>query len=171
MMALRSLFEWVDTFPSSIVLRESSIWFPLLLTTHLVSMCLFAGLIIMMDLRLLGVGNLRTPFSQVQRRLFPWQATGFLINALTGGILLYSQPMRYYTNIYFWVKVVMMVLAAVNAMAFHYSTYHSVAKWDADSKMPFGAKMAAVMSLALWVFVIMSGRLIAYNWFNPPPPA
>jgi hypothetical protein len=37
--------------------------------------------------------------------------------------------------------------------------------------MPFGAKMAAVMSLALWVFVIMSGRLIAYNWFNPPPPA
>lgn len=167
MMALRSLFEWVDTFPSSIELRESAVWFPTLLTTHVVGMCLFAGLIIMMDLRLLGVGNLRTPFSQVQRRLFPWQVTGMALSAITGAILVYSQPMRYYGNVFFWVKTVMMVLAGVNAMAFHFSTYHSVAKWDADSKMPFGAKMAAVMSLALWAFVIMSGRLIAYNWFNP----
>ena len=167
MMALRSLFEWVDTFPSSIVLRESAFWFPFLLTVHVVSMCLFAGLIIMMDLRLWGVGNVRTPFSQVQRRLFPWQAAGFLVNLATGAILVYSQPMRYYGNVFFWVKLVMMGLAGVNAMAFHYSTYLSVAKWDADSKMPLGARMAAVMSLALWAFVIMSGRLIAYNWFNP----
>ena len=167
MMALRNLFEWVDTFPSSIELRESIVWFPALLTVHVISMCLFAGLIIMMDLRLLGVGNLRTPFSQVQRRLFPWQVVGILINAATGAILIYAQPMRYYGNIFFWVKAVMMALAGVNAMAFHYSTYHSVAKWDADSKMPFGAKLAAVVSLALWAFVIMSGRLIAYNWFNP----
>ena len=165
MMDLRSFFEWVDTFPSSIVLRESAVWFPLLLTVHVVSMCLFAGLIIMMDLRLLGVGNLRTPFSQIQKRLFQWQATGFLINATTGGILLYSQPMRYYGNVFFWVKMMMMALAAVNAGAFHYSTYYSVAKWDVDSEMPFGAKMAAVMSLALWAFIIISGRLIAYNWF------
>ena len=167
MMALRSLFEWVDTFPSSQMMRESSFWYPALLTVHVVSMCLFAGLIIMMDLRLLGVGNLRTPFSQVQRRLFPWQLAGILINAATGTILIYSQPMRYYGNVFFWVKNVMIVLAGANAMVFHYSTYHSVAKWDADSNMPFWAKMAAVMSIALWVFVIMSGRLIAYNWFNP----
>src|SRR5437870_4544693 len=73
MMALRSLFLFVDTFPSSVTLRESAFWFPFLLTVHVVSMCLFAGLIIMMDLRLWGIGNLKTPFSQVQRRLFPWQ--------------------------------------------------------------------------------------------------
>ena len=166
MMALRSVFEWVDTFPSSIVMRESVFWFPFLLTVHVASLCLFAGLIIMMDLRLLGVGNLRTPFSQIQKRLFQWQATGFLINAATGGMLVYSQPMRYYGNVYFWVKMLMMALAAVNAGAFHYSTYYSVAKWDADSEMPFGAKMSAVISLALWAFIIVSGRLIAYNWFT-----
>ena len=166
-MSLRSWFEWVNAFPSSTAIRESVNGYPALLTVHVVSMCLFAGLVIMMDLRLLGVGNLRTPFSQVQRRLFPWQVTGMALSAITGAILVYSQPMRYYGNVFFWVKTVMMVLAGVNAMAFHFSTYHSVAKWDADSKMPFGAKMAAVMSLALWAFVIMSGRLIAYNWFNP----
>ena len=74
--------------------------------------------------------------------------------------------MRYYVNVYFWIKMVMMALAGVNAMAFHHSTYLTVTKWDAESRMPFGAKMAAVISIALWVFVIISGRLIAYNWFT-----
>ena len=167
MTAMRTLFEWVNTFPSSIFLRESFFWFPALLTTHVVGMCLFAGLVIMMDLRLLGVGNLRTPFSQVQRRLFPWQVTGMVISATTGATLLYSQPMRYYDNVYFWVKMTMLVLAGVNAMAFHFSTYLSVVKWDTDVKMPSRAKMAAAVSLALWAFIIVSGRLMAYNWFEP----
>ena len=79
--ALKSLFLWVDTFPSSIWIREGTVAFPALLTVHVVSMCLFAGLVIMMDLRLLGVGNMRTPFSQVQRRLFPWQMLGITTNA------------------------------------------------------------------------------------------
>jgi len=167
MMPLRQLFQWVDTFPSSIALREGSVAFPLLLTVHVVSMCLFAGLIMMMDFRLLGVGNLKTPLSQIQRRLFPWQATGITINAITGGILVYAQPMRYYGNIFFWTKGVMMALAFLNAMVFHYSTYHSVARWDSDSRMPFGAKMAGAIGLVLWSLVIVAGRLIAYNWFNP----
>ena len=51
---LRRLFEWVDAFPSSIAIRESQYLYPSILTSHVVSMCLFAGLVLMMDLRLLG---------------------------------------------------------------------------------------------------------------------
>ena len=166
MLPLRHLFEWVDTFPSSIYIREDLTLFPLLLTVHLVGMTIFAGLVIMMDLRLCGIGNLRTPFTQCQRRLFPWQMVGMTISAITGLILVYGQPMRYYGNVYFWMKTMMMILAAVNALAFHYGTYHSVGKWDSDATLPFGAKLAAAISLALWATVIMSGRLMAYNWFN-----
>ena len=167
MPALKALFEWVDTFPSSTVIREGTYWFPALLTVHVVSMCLFAGLVIMMDLRLFGIGNMRTPFSEVQRRLFPWQMTGITVNAITGFTLVYGQPMRYYGNIFFWMKVMILALAGINAMGFHLSTYHSVADWDSKSVMPFGAKLAAVASLALWAAVIACGRLMAYNWFNP----
>jgi hypothetical protein len=166
MLPLRHLFEWVDTFPSSIYIREDLTLFPALLTVHLVGMCIFAGLVIMMDLRLLGVGNLRTPFTQIQRRLFPWQMVGMFVSACTGLILVYGQPMRYYTSVFFWMKTMMMVLAAVNALAFHYGAYHSVGKWDSDATLPFGAKLAAAVSLALWATVIMAGRLMAYNWFN-----
>lgn len=166
MAALRTLFEWVDTFPSSIYIREDLTLFPLLLTIHVVGMCIFAGLVIMMDLRLLGVGNLRTPFTQIQRRLFPWQAVGMAVSATTGLILVYGQPMRYYTNVFWWSKVMMMVLASVNLLAFHFGTYESVYKWDSDTKIPSGARLAAAISLVLWAVVIMSGRLMAYNWFN-----
>ena len=166
MLFLRSLFEWVDTFPSSIALRESQFVYPYILTAHVVGMCIFAGLICMMDLRLLGVGNLRTPFSQVQRRLFPWQMAGLAVSAVTGLLLVYGQPMRFYTNFFFWIKTVMMILAGVNALAFHRTTYYSVASWDSDAAIPFGAKLAGALGLALWGGVVVSGRLIAYNWFS-----
>ena len=166
-MSLRPWFQTVNDWPSSIAIRESVNGYPALLTVHVISMCLFAGLIIMMDLRLLGVGNLRTPFSQVQRRLFPGQMLGMVISSISGLVLVYGQPMRFYGNIFFWIKAVMMVLAGVNALAFHWTTYLSVAEWDSATVMPFRAKLAGAVSLVLWAAVVVSGRLIAYNWFNP----
>jgi hypothetical protein len=106
MKPLQDLFQWVEAFPSSTAFRESVYVYPATLTTHIVSMCLFAGLIMMMDLRLLGIGHTRTPLSHVQRRLFPWQMVGFTVSALSGLILVYGQPMRFYNNIFFWMIAV-----------------------------------------------------------------
>ena len=163
---LRSWFEWVDAFPSSVAFRESLYGYPALLTTHVLSMCLFAGLVIMMDLRLMGVGNTRTPLSQIQRRLFPWQMLGMAVSVVTGLVLVYGQPMRFFANVFFWQKAVIMGLAGVNALAFHLGTYRSVALWDVDAITPFGARLSGTLSLVLWAAVIVSGRLIAYDWFQ-----
>lgn len=165
-MFLRPWFEWVETFESSIAFRESAYVYPLTLTTHVVGMCVFAGLVIMMDLRLLGIGNTKTPLSQIQKRLFPWQLLGMFISAGTGILLVYGQPMRFYVSIAFWIKVVMMAVATANLLAFHYGTYRSIAEWDESRVTPFGARLSGVLSLVLWGGVIVSGRLIAYNWFQ-----
>ena len=166
LMPLRSLFEWLDTFESSIAIRESQYVYPALLTSHVVALCWFAGLILMMDLRLLGIGNMQTPFSQLQRRLFPYQMVGMTFSAITGIALVYAQPMRFYLNVFFWVKMVMMALAGLNALAFHSLTYNSVSRWDRDPILPPAARLAGALGLALWVGVVVSGRLIAYNWFQ-----
>ena len=84
LMPLRSLFEAVAEYPSSIALRESQFMWPWVIVIHVVSMATFAGLVLMMDLRLLGVGNMRTPFSEVQRRLFPWQMGAMGLTSITG---------------------------------------------------------------------------------------
>jgi hypothetical protein len=163
---IRSWFEWVNEFPSSVALRESLYGYPALLTAHVVTMCLFAGLIVMMDLRLVGVAYTDTPVSQVQKRLFPWQMIGMALSSLTGLLLFYGQPMRFYFKVFFWVKMVLMGLAGANALAFHYSTYRTVASWDSDAKGPLGARIAGALSIALWTGVIVFGRLVAYDYMT-----
>jgi hypothetical protein len=61
---LHDLFFAISEMENSIALRESQFVWPLFEVVHVVFMCLFAGLIVMMDLRLLGVGNMQTPFTQ-----------------------------------------------------------------------------------------------------------
>jgi hypothetical protein len=165
-MSIRSVFEAVDALPSSVAIRESIYGYPALLTAHVIAMCLFAGLVIMMDLRLVGLAYRETPVSQIQRRLFPWQMVGMTLSAITGGLLFYGQPLRYYGKVFFWIKVLFMVLAGVNAIAFHFTTYRSVATWDSDRALPTGARLAGAFSLALWAGVVMTGRLTAYNWLT-----
>jgi hypothetical protein len=164
--SLRAIFEAVDALPSSIAIRESIYGYTILLTAHAIGMAMFAGLIAMMDLRLVGVAFTRTAVTEVQRRLFPWQVGTMIVVAITGMLLLYGQPLRYWGKVFFWTKLVLMGLAGVNALVFHQTTYRSVAAWDADRITPFGARMAGAISLALWAGVVIFGRLTAYNWMT-----
>src|SRR5688500_10955609 len=119
----------------------------------------------MMHLRLLGIANMRTIFSQVQRTLCQWQMCGVATSTVTGLLLGYTQPRRFSCSFLFWIKLVLMVMAGINALAFHRTTYLTVARWDVHSP-PFGAKLAGALGLALWAAVVVSGRLIAYDWFS-----
>jgi hypothetical protein len=129
-------------------------------------MSLFAGLIVMMDLRLVGWGNLKTPISQLQSRLFPWQMLMMVLTSIAGLLLLYSKPLTYYGKIFFWIKMGLMALAGLNAVVFHLTAYRDVAKWDTDPILPRPARLAGFFGLALWVGVIVFGRLTPYNWLD-----
>ncbi|MDH3205843.1 MAG: hypothetical protein OEO79_04485 [Gemmatimonadota bacterium] len=164
-MSLRSLFEWMDALPSSIALRESLYAFPVLLTIHVVSLVMFAGLVVMMDLRLVGLAYRSTRFSQIQARLFPWQMVGMVFTTLTGLLLFYMQPMRYFGKVYYWLKLALIMLAGLNAIVFHLTTYRSVDQWDTTGP-PFKAKVAGVLSIAMWACIVAFGRFAAYDWLT-----
>lgn len=166
-MPLLPLFEWLDAnLPGTLYLRDATYGFTILLTSHVVSLCLFMGLIVMMDLRLVGIGNRRTPVTEIQKRLFLWQMLGFALTSVTGVLLLYADPLRYYPEGFFWGKLALMALAAVNALAFHLTTYRSVARWDREAPTPAAAKLAGALGLVLWAGVLVFGRLIAYDWWE-----
>jgi len=164
-MSLRPLFEWVHAFPSSIAMREGLFAFPVLLTIHLISLATFAGLVVMMDLRLVGVAYRGTPFSEMQRRLFPWQMVAMVVTTIAGLLLFYAQPMRYFGKVIYWIKIALIVLATVNVLLFHFVTYRSIDKWDLTNP-PVAAKVAGWLSLALWAGVVATGRLTAYEWWT-----
>jgi hypothetical protein len=165
-VTLRPVFEWLNELPSSIAIRESLYGYPVLLTAHVVTMAVFAGLIVMMDLRLVGLAYRQTPVSEIQRRLFPWQMMGFVLSGITGMVLFYGQPMRYFGKVFFWSKMALMVFAGLNALWFHRTTYRTIVRWDEAPNTPFGARMAGAVSIALWTGVVLFGRLTAYQWLT-----
>jgi hypothetical protein len=159
---LLDLFRWMEVnLPGGTYLRESTYGFSILLTIHVVAMCIFLGLIVMMDLRLVGVANLRTRASEIQARLFPWQMLGFAIIVISGLMLVWAQPLRYYGKTFFWWKMALMAIAGVNAGIIHAITHRSEAAWDTSA-----ARIAGAASLVLWAGVLTLGRLVAYEWMT-----
>ena len=158
--------EQLEATSGSIAIRESILFYPFVETTHVLSLTLFLGLIAVLDLRLTGYGFRTVPVSQVAGRLLPWALGGFALMVVSGGLLFYSGPLRAFGNIFFQVKMGLILLAGLNALAFHLTIYRRVAVWDADPVPPVRARMAGFFSLALWSGVVICGRMQAYNWFN-----
>jgi hypothetical protein len=163
---LHRFFEWLGSTPWSVGLLESLWTWPLLESTHVLSIALFVGSAMMMDLRLMGVtfGNVRA--SDFTSRLLPWTRWGFAVMVLTGILVWYSNPVRYYHNIFFRLKMLLMVIAGLNVWLFHSRIHKHIAEWDTDATPPRAARIAGALSFAAWTLIVISGRLIAYNWFD-----
>jgi hypothetical protein len=164
-----SLLDLMRSFAEtswSIGLHESRYGYPIVESIHVWALCLFFGLAVIFDLRLLGLTMKTVPVSQLARRLMPWTLAGFVIMVISGSLLFSAIPLRSYQNIFFRVKMVMLALAGVNVWIFHSNVYRRVEAWDRDVSPPIGARIAGALSLVLWVCIIFSGRMIAYNWFD-----
>jgi hypothetical protein len=173
-MSLLGFCEWLANTRGSIALHESLYMYPLLESAHVLTLCVFVGSAVMLDLRLLGFTLRRVPVSEVFGRLLPWTTAGFVVMLVTGALLFYAIPVRTYQSIFFRIKVVMLLLAALNVWVFHRKTERSMSEWDLAPLTPRGARVAATLSLVLWAGIIVAGRMIAYNWFDcdiQPQPA
>jgi hypothetical protein len=155
-------------------LHESRYAYDLIESVHVWTLCLFFGLTVIFDLRLLGWVMREVPVSEVARRLLPWTTTGFVIMVISGALLFSAIPVRSYQSIFFRAKMLMLLLAGVNVWIFHSGIYRRVEKWDLASVPPRAARVAGALSLVLWIAIVVSGRMIAYNWFDcdrQPQPA
>ena len=167
-MSLLGFCEWLANTPWSIALHESTWGYPIVESVHVLTLCLFLGMAVMLDLRLLGVTMRRAPVSEVVGRLLPWTAAGFVLMVISGVLLFYAIPVRTFQNIFFRVKVVMLILSGLNVWVFHSTMYRRVAEWDLNPVPPKGVRVAAGLSLVLWAGIVVAGRMIAYNWFDAP---
>jgi hypothetical protein len=86
--------QWLGSTPWSVALHESILVYPIVESVHVLTLCLFLGLVVMLDLRLLGVTMLKTPVSEAIRRLAPWTIAGFVVMVITGSLLFYAIPVK-----------------------------------------------------------------------------
>jgi hypothetical protein len=157
---------------SEALLGSLNFW-SLLEGTHLIALMLFAGTIMVVDLRLLGVTFRKTKVSTISDAILPLTVFSFAFVVLSGMGLLFAKPIFYYHTIWFRVKMVFLALALINIVVFHGRVQATQGTWDADETPPTAARVSAAGSLILWFMVILCGRFIPYNWYEcgKPQPA
>ena len=154
------IFEWLESSDLSVYIRQSTLLFPVIGIIHIVGFIFLTGCAFLFDLRLLGVSK-KLPVSQVADYVLPWSRRSLWLVVPSGLLLFVSQAKALSTNPVFGIKLLLILIALVNAALFHAITFKTVSSWQSRG-VPAMARMAAVISLGAWISVIICGRLIAY---------
>jgi hypothetical protein len=167
-VSLFRFFEWLGNTSWSIAFHESRYVFLLVLMMHVLTLSVFVGTALMIDLRLMGKSMTHVPVSQVVTRLMPWTEAGFLVMVVTGALLFYAAPVARYENIFFRVKMAALAMAVMNVWLFRRSVYRRVGEWDLDPVPPRRVRIVGALSLLLLALIITAGRMMAYQdyWFG-----
>ena len=167
-MSLVRFFEWLGDTSWSIAFHESRYVFLLVLMVHVLTLSVFVGTAVMVDLRLLGKTMTHVPVSQVVTRLRPWSQAGFAVMVVSGMLLFYAAPLARYENIFFRLKMAALVMAVINVWAFRRTVHRRLGDWDFDPVPPRRVRVVGVLSLILLAIIITAGRMMAYQdyWFG-----
>ena len=144
-------------------MRQSDFWFPVIEGSHILALSLSVGLIIMLDLRLLRISFQTEPVSRIMNSVMPWALPGFAVMFVTGVLLFVAQAEKAWVNRFFQTKLILLFLLGLNALYYQKKFYPSMPQWENSGQVPAGARVVAVLSLAMWASVIACGRLMAYE--------
>ena len=162
-MSLLAICQWIQQTQLSISLRESLYVFPIVEGVHVLALTISVGSIMWFDLRLAGLSMRNQSVSDVFGYFKPWMRAGFAIMFATGSLLFWSHAVECYASVYFRIKVVLLLLAALNVLIYHVTLDRKIADWDKAPVPPVGARLAGLASLVLWLGVIAAGRVMAYT--------
>lgn len=163
-MSILSICQWLQDTSIGTSIRQSIWVFPIIETTHVLASSISVGLLMVSDLRLMGYIMKHRPVSEVYEQIKPWMFMGFAIMTITGIFLFWCQAVKAYSSIFFKTKVVLLLLAAINAMAFERGIYRRVGEWDNALIPPIEARIAGWASLIMWATIITCGRTMAYTF-------
>ena len=147
------------SLPLAQAMREHAWLYPIVETLHIIGFTVLVGAVAMFDLRVLGFGR-QLPVKALGRHLLPWSAGSMLLVLPTGLLLFVADPLALLANRVFLLKLALIAVAGLNALAFHAGPYRRAEAWP--QRAPGRAILHALLSLGLWIAVIACGRLLAY---------
>ncbi len=141
---------------------ESVLAYPIVMSAHLTCIALFGGMILMTNLRLLGLTFKSVTITDMVTSLRPYKRVGGAVMIATGLLLATSEAEKYSPNPYFWTKMIILGLIGVHGLIFRPIIYNNTEELDKSPAIPTNVKVAAILSLVLWTAMFTMGRLIAY---------
>jgi len=155
---------WLEATTIATAIGENEILFPWIESVHVLAIVLVFGTISIVDLRLLGIASLDLPVRRVMRDVIPYTWGAFTIAAVTGSLMFASDAVHYAHNRMFQAKLVLLALAGLNMGLFHLIGARDIEQWDSKfGPTPKAARIAAALSLLLWIGVVALGRGIGFT--------
>lgn len=151
------LFEWCESTWLGLLVRESVWLFPVIEAVHLLGLSLLGGALLLVDLRMLGVGLTATPVDVLARHARPWLTAAVGTMIVTGVLLFLSEAVKCYYSPAFWVKI----LTFPVALAFTYAVRQRVAENPASAAGV--TRWTGLASATLWIVVAAAGRWIGFS--------
>jgi hypothetical protein len=148
-------FTWCHDTAIAVAIRDSLWLFPALQALHLIALAALGGVVLVVDLRLLGLGLTRVPVRTLARDLSPWMARSLFLIVVTGVGMFLSEAVRYYGNAAFTAKIAAFALALV-------FTYGVRSRWTSDEVTPAGGRTVGAVSILLWTAVAGAGRAVGF---------
>jgi len=140
-------------------IRESTWTFPAIETVHVLGLAVSVGILVMLDLRLVGVAGRQQPVSTMVNRFVPWVWWTLPILLLSGSLLIIGEPSRELLNPYFRAKMLMLLTVIIITLVVQLRNLRDSTFWESRKLL---AGCAGVISLLLWVGIVTAGRWIAY---------
>jgi hypothetical protein len=158
-MDLLPFFQWCYATPAGEAIRNSTWLFPVIEAFHLLGLGLTAGAVLVVDLRLLGLGLRKQPVAQIAAGAQPWLVGAVTLMFATGIPLFLSEAIKCLYSFAFWVKMTSLLLV----LLFAFTMRRNVTRTDVASKQPTLARITALVSLCLWFGVAWGGRWIGFS--------
>ena len=158
-MSVLDFFHWCEQSGIGNTIRQSSWLFPLIEAIHLLGLGLIGGAVLVVDLRLLGLGLRRQSTVQLARDAQPWLIGSLLLMMTTGGLLFLSESIKLYYHEAFWFKMTSLLLAIV----FTFTIQRKVILAGETRLSPVWSKVVALVSILLWSGVGIGGRWIGFS--------
>jgi hypothetical protein len=162
-MSMVTWCQWLQNSPLATAISQSNLMFPLIEGSHILALSISVGLIMVLDLRFLGLAFPAEPVSRIMKQLMPWALVGFVVMFVTGVLLFMTQAEKAYGNTFFRIKFLLLLLAGLNALFYQVKFYPSMTEWETAGSAPVGVRVCAVLSLVFWIGVIACGRTMAYE--------
>ena len=156
-----SFCQWLQATSFFTDLRGSGIFYPTILSLHMVAIAFFGCMILVTDLRLMGVGLKSYPVGDLLARLRGPKYFGFALIVTCGVLLAGTKAEDYYYNIFFRIKMILLLLILLHGVIFRAGVYRNGAALDAGG-LTAQAKLAGGLSLVLWIGMAVCGRGIGY---------
>ena len=157
-MSVLEFCRWVQYSAPLVAMRASPWLFPVIATIHLMGLAVIGGAVLVVDLRLLGLGLQSQPVAGLARDAERWLFRGLLVMVSTGILLFMCFATKYYYLTFFWVKMAALLLVIV----FTLSVRRRVAMANEADVSPVRSKLVALVSLSLWTIVAVGGRYIGF---------